>query len=158
MEKEALTLEALSMAMAARNSGGIVMVQIERIADRGTLNAREVKIPGILVDCLVVAKPENHWQTFVEPYDPAFSCEIRMPMQSIPPMEMGTRKVIARRAAFELVPNSMVNLGLSIRRHVHCPGPDVKGLACMGTINRHVTPNPSQSGFHGLSRYGHSAA
>ncbi len=114
MEKEALTLEALSMAMAARNSGGIVMVQVERIADRGTLNAREVKIPGILVDCVVVAKPENHWQTFVEPYDPAFSCEIRMPMQSIPPMEMGPRKVIARRAAFELVPNSVVNLGLGM--------------------------------------------
>jgi propionate CoA-transferase len=114
MEKEALTLEALSMAMAARNSGGIVMVQVERIADRGTLNAREVKIPGILVDCVVVAKPKNHWQTFVEPYDPAFSCEIRMPMQSIPPMEMGPRKVIARRAAFELMPNSVVNLGLGM--------------------------------------------
>jgi len=114
MEKEALTLEALSMAMAARNSGGIVMVQVERIADRGTLNAREVKIPGMLVDCVVVAKPENHWQTFVEPYDPAFSCEIRMPMQSILPMEMGPRKVIARRAAFELMPNSVVNLGLGM--------------------------------------------
>ena len=114
MEKEALTLEALSMAMAARNSGGIVMVQVERIADRGTLNAREVKIPGILVDCVVVAKPKYHWQTFGEPYDPAFSCEIRMPMQSIPPMEMGPRKVIARRAAFELMPNSVVNLGLGM--------------------------------------------
>ena len=114
MEKEALTLEALSMAMAARNSGGIVMVQVERIADRGSLNAREVKIPGILVDCVVLAKPENHWQTFVEPYDPAFSCEIRMPMQSIPPMEMGPRKIIARRAAFELMPDSVVNLGLGM--------------------------------------------
>ena len=114
MEKEALTLEALSMAMAARNSGGIVMVQVERIADSGTLNGRQVKIPGILVDCVVVAKTENHWQTFVEFYNPAFSCEIRMPMQSIPPMEMGPRKVIARRAAFELMPNSVVNLGIGM--------------------------------------------
>src|SRR5208282_4827513 len=114
MEKEALTLEALSMAMAARNSGGIVIVQVERIADRGTLNARQIKIPGILVDCVVVAKPENHWQTFVEPYNPAYSCEIRMPMQSIPPMEMGPRKIIARRAAFELMPNSIVNLGIGM--------------------------------------------
>jgi len=114
MEKEALTLEALAMAMAARNSGGIVIVQVERIADRGTLNARQVKIPGILVDCVVVAKPENHWQTFVEPYNPAYSCEIRMPMQSIPPMEMGPRKIIARRAAFELMPNSIVNLGIGM--------------------------------------------
>ncbi len=64
MEKEALTLDSLAMAIAARNSGGFVIVQVERIADRGTLSARQIKIPGILVDCVVVSKPENHWQTF----------------------------------------------------------------------------------------------
>ena len=104
----------LSMAMAARNSGGIVIVQVERIAERGTLNARQVKIPGILVDCVVVAKPENHWQTFGEPYSPAFSCEIKVPMQAIPPMEMSGRKIVVRRAAFELKPNSIVNLGIGM--------------------------------------------
>ncbi len=90
------------------------MVQVERIADRGTLNARQIEIPGILVDCVVVARPENHWQTFVEPYNPAYSCEIRVPMQSIAPMEMGPRKIIARRAALELIPDSVVNLGLGM--------------------------------------------
>jgi len=114
MEKEALTLESLSIAMAAKNSGGFVIVQVERIAERGTLNARQVKIPGILVDCVVVALPEHHWQTFAEPYDPAFSCEIKIPTQTIPPMEMNERKIISRRAAFELKPNSVVNLGIGM--------------------------------------------
>jgi propionate CoA-transferase len=114
MEKEALTLEALAIAMAVRNSGGVVIVQVERIAERGTLNPRQVKIPGILVDCVVVAKPEHHWQTFSEPYSPAFSAEIRVPAGSIPPMLMGARKIIARRAALELKPNSVVNLGIGM--------------------------------------------
>jgi len=114
MEKEALTLESLSIATAAKNSNGFVIVQVERIAERGTLNSRQVKIPGILVDCVVVSHPDNHHQTFAEVYSPAFSGEMRVPMQSIPQMEMSARKVIARRAAFELVPNSVVNLGIGM--------------------------------------------
>ena len=114
MEKEALTLESLAIATAAKNSGGFVIVQVERIAESGNLNARQVKIPGIMVDCVVKAKPENHWQTFLTAYDPAFSGEIKVPVQSIEPMEMGPRKIIARRAAFELKPNSVVNLGIGM--------------------------------------------
>ncbi len=115
MEKEALTLEALAIAMAAHNSGGIVIVQVERVAERGSLNPRQVKIPGILVDCVVVAeKPEYHMQTFAEAYSPAFSGEIRIPMSSIAPMAMDERKIIARRAAFELPPNGIINLGVGM--------------------------------------------
>ncbi|KPA16736.1 Coenzyme A transferase [Candidatus Magnetomorum sp. HK-1] len=114
MEHEALTLESLSIAMAARNSNGFVIVQVERIAERGSLNSRNVKIPGILVDCVVVSNPENHWQTFAVKYNPAFSGEIRVPMQSIPNMKMNARKIIARRAAMELKPNSVVNLGIGV--------------------------------------------
>ena len=83
MEKEALTLEALAIAMAVRNSDGLVIAQVERIAERGSLNPRQVKIPGIFVDCVVLAKPENHWQTFSVQYDPAFSGEIRAPAGSV---------------------------------------------------------------------------
>src|SRR5574343_2031139 len=115
MEKEALTLEAQAIAMAAKNSGGIVIAQVERMAERGTLNPRQVKMPGVLVDCVVVAeKPEYHMQTFIEPYSPAFSGEIKVPMSAIAPMAMSERKIIARRAALELKANAVVNLGIGM--------------------------------------------
>ncbi len=114
MEKEAVTLEALSIAMAVRNSGGIVIAQVERVAESQSLNPRQVKIPGIMVDCVVVAEPQNHWQTFATPYNPALSAEIRVRTASLPPIPMSERKIIARRAAFELVPNGVINLGIGM--------------------------------------------
>lgn len=114
MEREALTLESLAIATAAKNSNGFVIVQVERLAEPGTLNPRQVKIPGIMVDCVVVAEQKNHWQSFIEPYDPGFSGEVRVPMQSIEPLPLDERKIIARRAALELKANSVVNLGIGM--------------------------------------------
>jgi propionate CoA-transferase len=114
MEREALTMEALAVATAVHNADGLVIVQVERVAENGSLSSREVKIPGILVDCVVVSQPEHHWQTFGTPYSAALSGELRQVRNSVPPLELTERKVIARRAAMELRPGSVVNLGIGI--------------------------------------------
>ena len=114
MEREALTLDNLAMAMAAKNSGGLVIVQVERIAEAGSLNPRQVKIPGILVDCVVVPRPEYHWQTYGNAVHPGVRGEMRVPLDSLPPLPLDERKVIARRCAFELPPGGVVNLGIGM--------------------------------------------
>lgn len=114
MEKEALFLESLAIALAAHNSQGLVLVQVERLAATGSLHPRQVKIPGILVDCVVVSRPENHWQTFAQVYNPGYAHEIVVPTATLQPMVMDERKIIARRAAMELTPKCVVNLGVGV--------------------------------------------
>ncbi|HEY8066172.1 MAG TPA: malonate decarboxylase subunit alpha [Methylosinus sp.] len=113
MEKEALTLDVLAQAMAAHNNGGIVIAQVERIVEAGSIRPKDVKVPGILVDCVVVAdQPEMHRMNYGVIYNPALAGEIRVPVESMAKMTLDARKIIARRAAFELPPNGVVNLGV----------------------------------------------
>ena len=114
MERESLLLENLSMAIAAKNSGGYVICQVERIAQEGSLDSRQVRIPGIMVDCVVVSEPEHHMQTYGTHYNPAYSGEVRIPLQTLAALPLNERKVIARRAALELAPNSVINLGIGL--------------------------------------------
>jgi len=114
MEREALPLDAVAMATAAKNSGGFVIVQVERIAASESLGPREVQIPGVLVDCVVVSDPANHHQTYGTTYSHAFSGRQRVPMDRPRPLALDERKIIARRAAFELPPGGVVNLGIGM--------------------------------------------
>ena len=115
MENEALTLESLAVAMATHNSGGKVIVQVERLAERGTLKPKDVRIPGMLVDHVVVAEnPAYHQQTFAEQFNPAFAGHERVALDAVQPMALTERKIIARRAALALRPGSIVNLGIGM--------------------------------------------
>jgi propionate CoA-transferase len=169
MEREALTLESLAMATAVHNAGGLVIVQVERVAASGSLSPREVKIPGILVDCIVVSQPEHHMQTCGTAYSPAFSGELRRVRNSIPALALTERKVIARRAAMELRPDRVVNLGIglpegvaSVAAEEHIldfltltaePGPiggmPTGGLDFGAPVNAHaILDQPSQFDFY----------
>lgn len=114
IEREALTQDTLAIATAVKNSGGIVIAQVEYLCERGSLPVRQVKVPGILVDCVVQARPEYHMQTYGTQYNPALSGQMRVPLDALAPMPFDERKIIARRAAFELMPNAVVNLGIGM--------------------------------------------
>ena len=112
MEHEGAYLGALDQALAARNNGGIVIAQVKRTTARGAIPTQQVRIPGNLVDYVVV--DTEQLQTTLTHYDPAISGEIRATLDSFAPVEWGTDKVIARRAAMELVNGDAVNLGFGI--------------------------------------------
>ena len=114
MEHEAMMGEVLAAAHAAHNSGGKVICQVERLSNESS-PARNVAIPGNLVDAIVVSEPENHHQTFASQFNPAFSGqEPPTQAQPLPPLELDARKIIGRRAFLEIQSEEVVNLGIGI--------------------------------------------
>ncbi len=112
VELEGLDLHILPSAQAAYNSGGIVIAQVKRIVKKGTLNPRMVRVPGHMVNAVV--HDPNQWQTWEAEHNPALCGMVKVPMDSITPLEFGLRKFVARRAALELKPGAVVNLGIGI--------------------------------------------
>jgi acyl CoA:acetate/3-ketoacid CoA transferase len=111
-EHEGAYLGGLDQAIAARNHGGLVIAQVKRVTAAGSLRPHDVRVPGHLVD-LVVVDPAQR-QTTETPYDPAISGEIMRPWSSFTLAEHGVEKVVARRAAMELRDGQTANLGFGI--------------------------------------------
>jgi len=115
-EHEGATLGGLDQALAARNNGGIVIAQVKRLCKEGTLKPHDVRVPGMLVDYIVVDPDQK--QTTQTVYDPAISGEIFRPLESFELTEFSVQKIIARRVSEELEAGSAVNLGFGISANV----------------------------------------
>ncbi|MCD7867732.1 MAG: acyl CoA:acetate/3-ketoacid CoA transferase [Clostridiales bacterium] len=112
---ESVVNEGFEVATAVKNNGGIVIVQVEYLAKKETLNPKEVKIPGKLVDYVVQAKdPKSCWQAEGTYWEPSYSGQIRIPLNSLKPLPFDERKVVCRRCAMELKKGDMINLGVGM--------------------------------------------
>lgn len=114
-EHESVINEGLAVASAAKNSGGIVIVQVEYMTKGGTMNPKDVKIPGVLVDYVVLATDKSAcWQAEGVYFEPAFSGQIKKPLAAIKPLPFDERKVICRRCAMEVKKGDVINLGVGM--------------------------------------------
>lgn len=114
LEREVITTESLSLAQAVKNSGGTVIVQVEKMAGNYSRDPKSICIPGIFVDGVVVAESGEHCQTFAEHFNPAYICQGDIADLNLPAMEQGPRRIISSRAFQEIRPGSNVNLGIGM--------------------------------------------
>ncbi len=129
-EHESVVNEGFSVAAATKNTGGIVIVQVEYLAKKETLNPKDIKIPGKLVDYVVQARdPKSCWQAEGTYWEPSYSGHIRIPLDSIEPLPFDERKVVCRRCAMELKKGDLINLGVGM------PADMAKVVAEEGFIN-----------------------
>ncbi|SHO53320.1 acyl CoA:acetate/3-ketoacid CoA transferase [Anaerocolumna xylanovorans] len=114
--EEAMKLEVLPAVMAAKRYGGKVIAQVKKVAAFGTLNPKEVTVPGVFIDAVVVCENPltDHRQTSSWYFDPSYCGQLRVPWGNIEPAPFNERKFIARRGTLELYPGAVVNLGTGI--------------------------------------------
>ena len=118
LEKEACTLDSTSLAQCAKNNGGKVFVQVEKIVADGSLDPRIVKIPGIYVDAVILAEGDDNAQIYKQEYDGSMTGDFRVPLGSLEAPKLDAKKIIARRAAMELQKGAVVNLGIGVPEFV----------------------------------------
>ena len=116
VEQEGIIGAELEMAATVRNNGGIVIAQVKEIVRRGSIHPRNVRIHSHFVDYIVKAQnPDNHRQCYItDKYRPELTGEIATAAGAFEPMPLDLRKVIARRGVMELLPGSLINLGVGI--------------------------------------------
>eukprot|EP01129_Flabellula_baltica_P011578 TRINITY_DN5101_c0_g1_i1.p1 TRINITY_DN5101_c0_g1~~TRINITY_DN5101_c0_g1_i1.p1 ORF type:complete len:745 (+),score=196.42 TRINITY_DN5101_c0_g1_i1:294-2528(+) len=149
MEKEVMYSDAKATAMATRAAGGLVIAEVERIAVYGTIPARSVFIPGTLVDCVVQRKPEHCDMSYTKKFDPSWAGAIRTPSDNFEKKPMDCRKIIAKRASFELKAGQTVNLGIGMPEYV-------ASVAQEEDIFSHVTLTTESGIIGGIAAGGHS--
>ena len=119
MEHEVASLESTSIAQAVRNSGGKVIVQVEKVVKNGCLDPKLVKIPGIYVDAVVVCEDmKDHEQCVGCEYDGSMTGDFSVPLSSLTYPKLSAKKIIGRRAAMELKSDSVVNLGIGVPEYI----------------------------------------
>ncbi|GHU03509.1 acyl CoA:acetate/3-ketoacid CoA transferase [Alphaproteobacteria bacterium] len=118
-EHEAIKLEQLAVALAAKASGGIVIAQVEKVAENRSFHPKDIFVPGVLVDYVVpVTEARHNAQSYAAQYEPWLTGDMRLPMEQVPPLKLSERKVICRRAGMELVPDAVINLGIGMPEEV----------------------------------------
>jgi len=116
MDKEAVIGPELEIAVATHNNGGVVIAQVEEIVRRGSIHPKNVRVHSSLVDFIVKARnPDNHRQCMITPkFRPELTGDIKTVEATVEPLKMSLRKALIRRAAMELKPGIIINLGVGL--------------------------------------------
>lgn len=140
IRNEAMSIEQFEVAAAVHNSGGIVIAQVDKIVQKGTIPAKEVLIHGFMVDYLVEGCPAYSCQSFeTDEFRPEIAGLATVPSRGFEPLPMGPRKICCRRAAMELRPGVLINLGIGMPGGIGAVAEE-EGLSDLFTLSLECGP------------------